>query len=107
MQNFAQCEAESRIMQTYLVERTIPPSFRFEDPDTLALHARWAADAYRKVGAFWLGGVITDNGMFSLVAVEQADDLARYARSLGIAQSDISLRRVLAPIGPSLARTAE
>jgi hypothetical protein len=31
-------------MQTYLVERTVPPSFRFEDPDTLALHARWAAE---------------------------------------------------------------
>jgi hypothetical protein len=90
-------------MLTYLVERTIPPSFRTEDPETVALHARWAVDAYRKVGAFWLGGVITDNGMFSVVAVEQEDDLRRYARSLGIADQDITLRRVIRPIGPSYA----
>jgi hypothetical protein len=94
-------------METYLVERTVPPTFRFEDPATLALHARWATDAYRKVGAFWLGGVITDSGMFSLVAVEQADDLVRYAGSLGIAEQDFTLRRVLRQIGPSFAKAAE
>ena len=94
-------------MQTYLVERTVPPAFRFEDPDVLARHARRAADAYRRVGAFWLGGVITDDGMFSLAAVEQRDELVRYARSLGIAEQDLTLRRVLRQIGPSFAGAAE
>jgi hypothetical protein len=53
-------------MKTFLLERTIPPAFRYEDPAVLAEHSRWAVDAYRKVGAMWLGGVITDQGMFSL-----------------------------------------
>jgi hypothetical protein len=90
-------------MMTFLVERTIPPAFRYEDPDNVALHARWAVDAYRQVGAFWLGGVVTDDGMFSLVTVEAQDDLRRYAASLGIADQDIRLRRVIRPLGPYFA----
>lgn len=90
-------------MLTYLVERAVPAAFRFEDPETLAAHALRALDGYRSAGASWLGGVITDDGMFSLVAVEQAEDLRRYARSLGIDDADIVLRRVLRPIGPFLA----
>ncbi len=87
-------------MLTYLVERKIPAAFRHEDPATLALHARWATDAYRAVGAFWLGGVITDNGMFSLVAAEQEEDLLQYGRSLNFPDGDMVLRRVIRPIGP-------
>jgi hypothetical protein len=87
-------------MLTYLIERKIPPAFRHEDPATLALHARWAADAYKAVGAFWLGGVITDSGMFSLVSAEQEADLVQYGRSLGIPDADIVLRRVIRPLGP-------
>lgn len=94
-------------MQTFLVERSVPPALRSADAGPVALHSRWAADAYRKVGAFWLGGVITDNGMFSLVAVEREQDLADYARSLGVAEFDFTLRRVLGQIGPSFARPAE
>ena len=77
-------------MLTFLVERAVPA--RFDDPDVVALHARWAADAYRKVGAFWLGGVITDDGMFSAVAVEREADLHAYARSLGIPDGEMRLR---------------
>ena len=87
-------------MNTYLLERTVPAAFRFEDPEELARHARWAADGYRKAGAFWLGGVITDAGMFSLVCAEAEDDVRRYWRDLGIADGDARLRRVLRPIGP-------
>ncbi|WP_293679711.1 hypothetical protein [uncultured Phenylobacterium sp.] len=87
-------------MLTYLVERKIPAAFRHEDPATFALHARWAADAYRAVGAFWLGGVITDNGMFSLVTAEQEQDLLQYGRSLNFPDGDMVLRRVIRPIGP-------
>ena len=91
-------------MKTFLVERTIPPAFRHEDPEIVALHARWAVDAYRKVGAMWLGGVVTDNGMFSLVTAEHEDDLHEYARSLGIAETDMLLRRVIRPLGPFYAK---
>lgn len=87
-------------MLTFLVERTIPPAFRHWEPETVALHARWAVDAYRKVGAFWLGGVVTDNGMFSLVTVEREENLHEYGRSLAIAPEDMTLRRVIRPLGP-------
>lgn len=91
-------------MLTYLVERAIPPAFRTDDPENVALHARWAVDAYRKVGAFWLGGVVTDNGMFSLVTVEREEDLRQYARSLAIEDKEMVLRRVIRPLGPYSAR---
>jgi hypothetical protein len=90
-------------MDTFLIERTIPAAFHVEDPDNVALHARWAVDAYRKVGAFWLGGVVTEDRMFSLVTAEDAGDLERYWRSLGIDEEDVVLRRVVRPLGPYFA----
>lgn len=90
-------------MKTFLVERTIPPRFDVGDPDQVALHARWAVDAYREVGAFWLGGVVTDDRMYSLVTAEVETDLQRYCRSLGIAEGDVVLRRVVRPLGPFFA----
>ena len=87
-------------MQTFLLERTVPASFRFEDPDELARHCRWAADGYRRAGAVWLGGVITDAGMFSLVVADGEGALRAYWRSLGVADDDARLRRVLRTIGP-------
>lgn len=90
-------------MQTFLIERVVPPSLQAYDPAVLALHCRWAADAYRAVGAFWLGGVITDDGMFALVSVEDEADLRTYWRSIGVADDEVKVRRVLAPTGPFLA----
>jgi hypothetical protein len=94
-------------MLTYLVERTIPPSFDPADTDQVALHARWAVDAYREVGAFWLGGVVTEDRMFSLVTAEAEDDLRRYCKSLGIADQDVTLRRVVRPLGPYFAMSRD
>jgi len=94
-------------MQTFLVQRVVPPGFRFEDPDNLALHARWAVDTYRKVGACWLGGVITDDGMFSLVAAEREADLHEYGRLLGFDPREMTLRRVLRMNGPSFAQPVQ
>ena len=90
-------------MQTFLVQRKIPPDFTYEDPAVVAQHARWAVDAYRRVGAFWLGGVVTDDGMFSLVTAEQEADLHEYGRLLRIPEGDMVLRRVIRPLGPFLA----
>ena len=90
-------------MQTFLIERTVPEGFRFEDPATAALHSRWATDAYHAVGAMWFGGVVTDRGMFGLAAAESAEDLERYRTSLGIAAEDMQVRRVLRALGPFLA----
>jgi hypothetical protein len=91
-------------MLTFMVERKIPAAFRYEDPDNVALHARWAVDTYKQVGAFWIGGVITDNGMFSLVTVEQEADIHEYGRVLGFPKDDMVLRRVLRPVGPFFAQ---
>ncbi len=90
-------------MRTFLIERTIPPRFEVADADQVALHARWAVDAYREVGAMWLGGAVTEDRMFSLVTAEAADDLDRYRRSLGIAAPDMVVRQVLRPLGPFFA----
>ena len=90
-------------MLTYLVQRAIPPAFRFEDPAILSQHARWALDTYRKVGANWLGGLITDDGMFSLVVTEREQDLHEYTRILGFDEREMVLRRVLQMNGPSFA----
>jgi hypothetical protein len=60
-------------------------------------------DAYRDVGAFWIGGVITEDRMWGLVTAEAADDLARYGRSLGIADKDMKVRQIVRPIGPNFA----
>jgi hypothetical protein len=96
-------------METYLIQRTIPAALKVEDPENVALHCRWAADAYHGIGAHWLGGVVTEDAMFSLVAAERAQDLTRYWASLGIAEADVVLRRVVRPLGPSFAgpRTRE
>lgn len=90
-------------MKTFVVERTIPPRFDVADPDQVALHARWAVDAYRDVGAFWLGGVVTKDRMYSLVTAEEEADLQRYWRSLGIDDADVALHRVVRPLGPFFA----
>ena len=59
---------------------------------------------YKQVGAFWIGGVITDNGMFSLVAAEQEADIHEYGRILGFPEGDMVLRRVIRPVGPFFAQ---
>jgi hypothetical protein len=90
-------------MPSFLIERTLPPQFDVADPDQVALHARWALDAYGEVRATWLGGVVTEDAMFSLVVAEDAADLQRYRRSLGIDDQDMRVRRIVRPIGPFLA----
>jgi hypothetical protein len=90
-------------MQTFLVERRIPPTFHVDDAAQVAMHARWAVDAYRAVGALWIGGVVTEDRMWSLVTAEGADDLARYRQSLGIADADMTVRRIVRPLGPYFA----
>lgn len=91
-------------MLTFLIERKIPAAFRTDDPANVALHARWAVDAYKAVGAFWLGGVVTDDGMFSLVTAERQEDILQYGRSLGFPEGDTILRRVIRPLGPYFAQ---
>ena len=41
--------------------------------------------------------------MYSLVTAEEEADLQRYRRSLGIADGDLALHRVVRPLGPFLA----
>jgi len=96
-------------MHTFMLERTIPLRFDVADAGQVAMHARWAVDAYREVGAFWLGGVVTEDRMFSLVVAEDESDLQRYCRSLSIDDREVTVRRVVRPLGPffAMARTDE
>jgi hypothetical protein len=93
-------------MQTFLTERTIPPTFDTTDPAQVALHARWGADAYRNVGASWIGGVITADRMWSLVTAEAEEDLDRYRVSIGVMPADMIVRRVMRANGPYFAAPA-
>lgn len=91
-------------MPTYLVERVIPPAFEISNPEIVALHSRWAADAYQAAGIAWLGGVATDNGnMYSLVVADGPGDIARYCRSLGIADTEYKVSEVKTAMGPHIA----
>jgi len=90
-------------MQTFLIERAVPAALDPTDPAVLARHARWATDAYLAVGAVWLGGVVTDGGMYSLVTAETTDCLERYRQALSIPPQDMIVRRVIRPLGPFLA----
>lgn len=90
-------------METFLIERVVPPTFAYDDPEQLARHCRLAADAYRRMGCFWLGGVITNDGMYSLATAESEADLRTYWRSIGVADNEIKIRKVLQPLGPFLA----
>jgi hypothetical protein len=94
-------------MPTFLIERVIPPAFNVTDPDQVALHARWALDAYAAVGATWLGGVVTQGAMFSLATADGAADLQRYRRSLGIDGEAMKVWRVVRPIGPFFAMSRQ
>jgi hypothetical protein len=89
---------------TFVLERVIPAAFNIADPDVVALHSRWAADAYHAVGIAWLGGVATDKGnMYSLVVADSAEDIARYCASLGIAATEFKVSEVKATLGPHIA----
>ena len=91
-------------MPTFVLERVIPPAFDIADPDVVALHSRWAADAYQAAGIAWLGGVATDKGnMYSLVVADSIADIERYCASLGIAEAEFKISEVKTMIGPHLA----
>jgi hypothetical protein len=89
---------------TFVLERVIPPAFDIADPDVVALHSRWAADAYQAAGIAWLGGVATDKGnMYSLVVADSAEDIARYCAALGVAAAEFKVSEVKAAMGPHIA----
>jgi hypothetical protein len=92
-------------MPTFVLERIIPPAFDIADPDVVALHSRWATDAYHAAGIVWLGGVATDKGnMYSLVvAADDVDAIKRYCASLGIAETDFKVSEVRTAVGPQMA----
>ena len=94
-------------MNTFLVERTIPPAFHSRGPRRRSrMHARWAVGCLpRRPSAFWLGGVVTEDRMCSLVTAEAADDLAPLpAVSCGIADAGHrSCAAWCGPIGPYFA----
>ena len=95
-------------MPTYVLERVIPPAFDVTNPDQVALHSRWATDAYHAAGIVWLGGVATDKGnMYSLVVADSSDDIRRYCASLGIAESEYKVSEVRTMMGSHMAMSRD
>jgi len=91
-------------MSTFVLERVIPPAFDISSPDQLALHSRWATDAYQASGIVWLGGVATDKGnMYSLIVADSVDDVHRYCALLGLKESEFKVSEVRANLGPRVA----
>lgn len=91
-------------MPTFVLERIIPLALVVDDPDIVALHSRWATDAYQVAGIVWLGGVATDKGnMYSLVAADDVGAIHRYRASLGVKESEYKLSEVKASLGPHVA----
>jgi hypothetical protein len=89
---------------TFLLERIIPPALDVADAENVALHSRWAADAYHAAGIAWLGGVATDKGnMYGLVVADAVEDVQRYCASLGIPEADYKVSAVVATLGPQVA----
>jgi len=90
-------------MQVFFIERAIPPAFDTTNPDQVALHSRWATDAYLAAGIVWYGGIVAGGKMYSLVAADGADVIERYRLSLGIALEDMVVRKVDIFLGPAAA----
>ena len=88
-------------MLTFILDRPIPQRYDVTDPAQVALHCRWAVDAYAEAGVVWFGGAATEDRMFSLIAADDAEAPRRYCRSLGV--DDAVLRRVVQPLGPTFA----
>jgi hypothetical protein len=90
-------------MQIFLIERAIPPAFDTNNPDQVALHSRWATDAYLAAGIVWYGGVVTGGRMYGMVAADDEAVIERYRDSLHIAPQDMTIRKVDTFIGPAAA----
>jgi hypothetical protein len=90
-------------MQIFLVERAIPPAFDTSNPDQVALHSRWATDAYLAAGIVWYGGVVAGGRMYSMVAADDEAVIERYRDSLHIAPQDMAIRKVDTFVGPAAA----
>jgi len=90
-------------MQTFLVERVRPAALRVDDLDNIALPCRWDTEAYRDVGAVWLGGVVTSKRMVSLVVAGSDADLQRYRTKIGVGPDEAWLSRVVRMLGPYFA----
>jgi hypothetical protein len=91
-------------MPTFVLERVIPPAFDISNPDQVALHSRWATDAYQAASIVWLGGAATDKGnMYSLVVADDVDAIKRYCALLGIQEADYKVSEVRTLVGPQMA----
>ena len=90
-------------MPTFILERVVPAGFDASDEEQVALHSRWAADAYAATGIVWLGGVATERTMYSLIVSDSARLVHRYCTYLGLGPDDYIVRPVVGVLGPFVA----
>lgn len=88
-------------MITLMMERPLPAGFDPNDADFVARHCRIAVDAHRAAGAHGLESWIAEDRIFGLVAVEREEDLAAYWRAAGVANQNITVRRIVRRFDPT------
>jgi len=94
-------------MPTFVLERAVPKGFDIADPDQVALHSRWASDAYRAAGIAWMGGVTTPAKMYSLIVADSVADVERYLKILGVPEGDFAFAEVISALGPQMAMSRD
>jgi hypothetical protein len=94
-------------MPTFVLERIVPPGFDVTDPGQVALHSRWAADAYRDANIVWLGGVATKGKMYSVLVADDRGDVERYLGALGVEAGEFALEQVVSTLGPQVAMSRD
>ena len=94
-------------MPTFILERVVPAGFDPSDNEQVAMHSRWAADAYAATGIVWLGGVAAERTMYSLIVSDTEKRVRRYCTLIGLAPEDYTIRPVIGVLGPFVAMSRE
>jgi hypothetical protein len=86
----------------------VPPGFDTNDDAQLAQHARYAVDAFARIGgAHWVTSYIADGTIFSIVIFPTEADVERFRVAAGIADQTSVLRRITRTFDASFAKDPE
>jgi hypothetical protein len=92
-----------------LMQRAVPPGFDTSDDAQLAQHARYATDAFARIGggAHWITSYIADGTIFSIVVFPTEADVERFRAAAGITDQTSVIRRITRTFDSSFAKDPE